>query len=296
MVARRFPAGARAAALTLVLVPLVVFGCSPRRETSTTAADSAAVPADTILGSAGPLHVDDGGSGGIPVVFVHAFSGNAGHWAAQLDHLRASRRAVAFDLRGHGGSTAPPDSTGYAVDSLASDIGAVLDGLDLDRVVLVGHSMGGSAAIDYAGEHPERVAGLVLVSTPGKSPAAQAKQVLAAMDADYGKTMDDFWARLLERAKPATKTRIEGEAHAISREASFALIRAIFAYDPTRALKAYPGPKLIVDTEGPDTPGSLHALAPDVPRKVIAGTSHWPQLDQPDEMNALLDEFLKGVQ
>jgi len=61
------------------------------------------------------------------------------------------------------------------------------------------------------------------------------------------------------------------------------------------ALKAYPGPVLIVDTAGNEGPGSIHALAPALPHKVIAGTSHWPQLDKPAEFNAILDEFLASV-
>src|SRR6266508_2399049 len=105
------------------------------------------------------LHVDDGGAGGVPVVFVHSFAGSSSHWSAQLVHLRKNRRAVALDLRGHGRS-APPRDNDYAIDSLAGDVAAVVDRLGLNRFVLVGHSIGGAAAIAYAGAHPERVAGL----------------------------------------------------------------------------------------------------------------------------------------
>jgi pimeloyl-ACP methyl ester carboxylesterase len=57
-----------------------------------------------VAGPSGSLHVDDGGSGGIPVVFVHSFAGSTEHWSAQLAHLRKTRRAVALDLHGHGQS------------------------------------------------------------------------------------------------------------------------------------------------------------------------------------------------
>ena len=56
-----------------------------------------------IMGPAGGLHVDDGGSGGLPVVFIHSFAGSAEHWTGQLDHLRRRRRAVALDLRARPG-------------------------------------------------------------------------------------------------------------------------------------------------------------------------------------------------
>src|SRR2546428_7158109 len=74
-----------------------------------------------VPGLAGPLSVDDGGRGGVPVVFVHSFGGTLSHWSAQLEHLRPHRRAIAFDPRGHGPSQAPPDLH-YSVDSLAADI------------------------------------------------------------------------------------------------------------------------------------------------------------------------------
>ena len=97
-------------------------------------------PRTTIQGSAGTLHVDDGGAsstGALPVLFVHAFGGNASQWTAQLAHLRPTRRAVAFDLRAHGAS-AVPVSGDYSVTAFANDIAAVADSLGLQRFVLVG--------------------------------------------------------------------------------------------------------------------------------------------------------------
>jgi pimeloyl-ACP methyl ester carboxylesterase len=250
--------------------------------------------AGAVYGTAGKIHVDDGGAGGVPVVFVHAFSGNSGHWAGTLAHLRATRRALAFDVRGHGQSAAPSPG-GYAVDSLAADIGAVADQLGLPPFVLVGHSLGGTAAAAYAGAHPERVAGLVLVSSPGPTPPEFAQKIVAQMEADYDSTMQGFWEDLLANAQPSTRARIESEKSSLSRETSLELIRAIFGNDPMPALRAYPGPVLIVDTAADGGPTSIHALAPAVPHRVIAGTSHWPQLDKPAEFEALLDEFLVEV-
>jgi pimeloyl-ACP methyl ester carboxylesterase len=238
--------------------------------------------------------VDDGGRGGLPVVLVHSFAGSSGHWAGQLAHLRPARRAVALDLRGHGRSQAPPPG-GYTVDGLAADIGAVADGLGLKRFVLVGHSMGGVAAAAYAGAHPDRVAGLVLVGTPGKNPPEQASKVLASMEADYDKVTEGYWTKLLAGAQPGVAGRVRSDMKKLPREPSMEIMTAIFAYDPLPALRAYSGPKLIVDTPHGEGPGSLHSQVPDVPRKVISGTSHWPHMDKPAEFNAILDDFLKTV-
>ena len=130
------------------------------------ACDDRSMSPTQVTGPAGALEVDDGGRGGLPVVLVHSLAGNSTHWTAQLEHLRRDRRAVALDLRGHGRSEPPKDGD-YTIAAMAGDIAAVVDTLGLDRFVLVGHSMGGGVALAYAGAHPDRVAGLVLVDPIG---------------------------------------------------------------------------------------------------------------------------------
>jgi pimeloyl-ACP methyl ester carboxylesterase len=282
--------GVRAAALSAAVIGAgIVSGCA-RKD----AHDTKGAPEAHVTGPEGRLHVDDGGQGGLPVVFVHSFAGSSGHWSAQLAHLRATRRAVAFDARGHGLSD-PPRSGSYAVSALAEDIAVVADGLGLKRFVLVGHSMGGSSAIAYAGAHPDRVASLVLVGTPGQSSPEQASRVMTSMQTDYEKVSDGYWKTLLAGAQPAVDARIRGDLTHVPREAALSIIGAIFAYDPLPALRAYPGPKLLVDTPHGEGPQSLHTQAPEIPRKVIEGTSHWPHMDKPDEFNRILDEFLANA-
>ena len=252
------------------------------------------MPLDSVEGPVAALHVDDGGAGEMPVVFVHSFAGSSAHWAAQLAHLRRNRRAVAFDLRGHGGS-APPRDGDYAVQSLAADIAAVVDRLLLKRFVLVGHSMGGAAAIAYAGAHPDRVAGLVLVGAPGKVPAEQARAIMTAIESDYEKVMRQYWDKLLAGAKRDVRAQVERDMASVPKESSLRIIRALFEFDPCPALQRYPGPKLILYTPSGDTPNDLQHLLPDLPHQSFADTSHWMQMDDPDEFNQVLDAFLASV-
>ncbi|HWP11518.1 MAG TPA: alpha/beta hydrolase [Ramlibacter sp.] len=245
----------------------------------------------TIAGPAGQLHVDDGGIDGLPLLLLHSYAGSSAHWKAQLAHLRRRRRALAMDLRGHGRSD-PPSSGDYSVPALAEDVAAVAQALALRRFVLVGHSMGGAAAAAYAGRHPGQVAGLVLAGAPGKSSGDQAQQIMGALRADYDKVMAGYWNSLLEGAEPPVREMLLSDMRGIGREASLAMIAAVFDFDPLPALARYPGPKLIIDTPHGDNPAALYRQLPEVSRKVIAGTSHWPHLDKPQEFNRLLDEFL----
>ena len=247
-----------------------------------------------IAGPAGTLVVDDGGRGGVPVVFLHSYAGSRAHWSGQLAHLRKTRRAIAIDLRGHGESSAPADRA-YSSSALAADVGAVVDALHLDRFVLVGHSMGGSAAIAYAGANPQRVAGLVLAGAPGRIPPEQASKIIASIEADYETVMAKFWDELLTNARPDVRARLLRERQSIGKADSIAIIRSLFADDPLPPLGRYPGPTLIVVTDGDDQPVDLHRLLPQLPTARIAGTSHWPHLDKPAEFEAVLDRFLATI-
>ncbi len=110
------------------------------------------------------LFVNDWGSGR-PVVLIHGWPLDADMWADQAVFLAEhGLRVVAYDRRGFGRSSQP--WSGYDYDTLASDLAAVMDGLDLRDAVLVGFSMGGGEVARYLSRHgPERVGKAALVSS-----------------------------------------------------------------------------------------------------------------------------------
>lgn len=101
---------------------------------------------------------------GRPVVFIHGWTLSSEIWRGQLDWFAGQGlRAVAYDRRGHGQSSRP--AAGYDYDSLANDLAALLDGLDLEDVVLVGHSMGAGEVVRYLARHgDDRIARVMLVA------------------------------------------------------------------------------------------------------------------------------------
>lgn len=108
------------------------------------------------------IHYKDWGSGQ-PVVFSHGWPLCGDAWDAQMVFLAANGfRAIAHDRRGHGRSDQP--FHGNDMDTYADDLAALIEALDLDRVVLVGHSTGGGEVVRYMGRHgTKRVAKAVLV-------------------------------------------------------------------------------------------------------------------------------------
>jgi non-heme chloroperoxidase len=101
---------------------------------------------------------------GKPVVFVHGWALNSEMWQYQMVHLAANGfRSVAYDRRGHGRSTDP--GRGYDFDTLADDLDAVIEQLDLHDVTLVGHSMGCAEIARYLARHgASRIARVAFVS------------------------------------------------------------------------------------------------------------------------------------
>ncbi len=245
------------------------------------------------------INVDDGGRGGLPVVFVHSLAGNASQWSMQLDHLRKERRAVAFDLRGHGQSD-PPSDGDYWVESLAKDIDIVARSLDLKQFVLVGHSLGASISIAYAGENPHRVRGLLLADPSGDGRALPDEIIepfLAALQSDdYQRTISDYWQTLLVGSGQVVVERVMKDLFATPKDVVAGAFRDSLLFDPVTMLQRYPGPKLSVISHLNNAPYSLHNLVSDLPFIKISGTGHWLQMDRPDEFNRILDQFLLSLE
>src|SRR5688572_19209747 len=113
------------------------------------------------------LWYTDSGGDGVPVVLLHANTGNADGFQYNIPALfDAGYRAIAFDRRGWGRSTANPD-TGPQPGTIADDLHALVEHLGLDRFHLVGVAGGGFAAYDYILWHPERVRSMVIAASGG---------------------------------------------------------------------------------------------------------------------------------
>lgn len=102
---------------------------------------------------------------GPDIVMIHGFLGNLAVWHLNIaPALRREFRLTTYDLRGHGYSEVTPN--GYAADDMARDLKALLDALEIERPVLVGHSFGADICLYFANLYPDRVSKIV-ASEPG---------------------------------------------------------------------------------------------------------------------------------
>jgi len=126
------------------------------------------------------FHRELGGSLLPAVVILHGMLGSSRNWQTAGRHLAEHRRVIALDLRNHGLS---PHAGTMTYEAMVADVLGWMDGQGLQRVELVGHSMGGKAAMLLACRHPQRVSGLVVVDISPKDYGGQAhRDEFAAMN------------------------------------------------------------------------------------------------------------------
>ncbi|HMG31149.1 MAG TPA: alpha/beta hydrolase [Jiangellaceae bacterium] len=133
------------------------------------------------------LGYEDAGTG-VAVVLIHAFPLSRAMFAAQVAGLADRARIVAPDLRGLGTSPGPGEDQ-PSIDTMADDVAALLDRLDLGPAVVAGVSMGGYVAMAMLRRHPDRVGGVVLMDTKASAddaPARENRERVAAAVLDNG--------------------------------------------------------------------------------------------------------------
>ena len=243
-----------------------------------------------VQGGAGRLRVSDGGTGDPVLVLVHGLGSELETWRPVLDRLRVSRRAIAYDQRGHGGSDPAPE---YSVDLLAEDLGRVVQALQLRKFSLVGHSFSGTVVSAYAAKHPEQVAGVVYVDAVGDASHAPAELKDCFRRQDEGMTpprlRESYQQELGPKAKPATREAVLDSSARMDLKAFAPLRASMAAFDGLTAARAYPGPRVAIVAEGNENPVSAAQL-PGARRVVIPNVSHWLMLDDPDATARAIEE------
>ncbi len=117
--------------------------------------------------------------------------------------------------------------------------------------------------------------------------------MLAALRSDvYQPTIEAYWSTLLTESRPEVRERVLADLRATPRATVIGFLEALLSFDPVTPLARYQGPRLSVITAANENPAALHALVPGLPSRKVEGTGHWVQLDRPELVDGMLDEFL----
>ena len=255
---------------------------------------------------------------GPALLFIHGILGSRRQWSRLVDKLDEDHRVLVPDLFGHGDSAKPVGD--YSLSAHAATLRDLLDHLRIDRVTLVGHSLGGGIAMQFFYLFPDRVDRLVLIGSGGwgrevnvilrSATLPGAEQVLSVV------ASASVLSKVQALGQLATKVgwRPGSDISAIwrgftslgdgeSRRAFLATTRSVIdiggqsisAHD--RIEEAPPVPILIVWGSKDRMIPAWHALSaqaavPHCRVELFEGAGHFPHLDDPDRFNAVLRDFV----
>jgi pimeloyl-ACP methyl ester carboxylesterase len=240
---------------------------------------------------------------------LHAGIANCSMWDPQFDHFSRAHRVIRYDMRGFGRTRAP------AMDySGRDDLDRLLDHLGVERVILLGCSMGGALALDYTLEHPERVAALVLIG-PGVSGFESALADVTGEEAQEAAYKAGDYERLIElelqmwvdgpgrgpdESDPAVRAQVRAmEVENLTVNTDGYSSRRL---DPPAVgrLHEINVPTLVIvgDGDQPDIVEAAHMLAREIKGAQLLelqNVAHVPNMERPAEVNLAIEDFLNGA-
>ena len=269
-----------------------------------------AIPLSAAAVDGAKVHWTSKGEAKQAVILVHGWTCDETSWDAQVPVLKQKYRVITLDLPGHGQSDPPKDGK-FSMAVFARAVEAVRAEAKVDKVVLVGHSMGTPVIREYARMYPQHVAGLVPVdgivligAPPGPPPQGKAVQGTgrgapdpAAMRGPEG--MKAREAMIRGMFTPATPAAVQQHVlkmmlappEATASGAMLATFDSANMNDfvtTVPVLGIYAGMPLA-------TPESVKKAFPNSEYVQVAGTGHFVMMERPDEFNRLLLAFLGKV-
>ncbi|MCS6844331.1 MAG: alpha/beta fold hydrolase [Caldilineales bacterium] len=244
------------------------------------------------------------GHGPQTVLFVHGGFATQRWWEPVANLLPAELyTAYRFDLPGHGESDPPADPDGYAVERLAATLAELVNGLGLDGLHLVGHSLGAAVALTYALAEPDRLRSLVLVSTPsvdGTPTPPEAMALLEQMRHDRPLLLQALASTMPARAPDALVQQLVDDALSQAPAAFTATAQALADWRlPLPALARLRLPVLLVcgDRDHIVERRVQERLLLSIPGannlEVFQGCGHTPLLERTEGFVAALRDFFE---
>ena len=261
---------------------------------------------------------------GPALLLLHGIGNNCQTWSGVIDRLAESHTVIAPDLLGHGASDKPRGD--YSIAAYANGMRDLLSVLDIEQATVVGHSLGGGIALQFAYQFPERCERLALVGSGGLGPELSAglraatlpgaELVLTALTGVSGplrlgfQTLDRIghvagWKRVRDLAEAGDALLALKDVEA--RRAFLRTLRgvadargqAVTALD--RLYLANAVPMLVIwGSRDPIVPArhaeTVRTLVPTARVEVFEGAWHWPHLDDPDRFCDVLLQFIASTE
>lgn len=260
------------------------------------------------MGGARIFYTDQGS--GDAAFLVHGWIGSGALWNLMTPWLAERFRVVVPDLPGHADSGIP-DGFAFTLDGFSGLLEEIRRALELARVSLVGHSMGGSICLHHAARHPDTVERLVLIDTPARAGALGWQARLPCAHRLAGLAYS-FWGPRIAAALIKSSVRhpdrlppdfLEGavmQASLLSKEALVETTRMLAKLALDSELAAVKAPVLIIHGDHdpsvkPEESERLRSVLARARLHVIPDCGHCPNYEYPDLVVGLVEDFMRGV-
>jgi 3-oxoadipate enol-lactonase len=238
---------------------------------------------------------------GIPLVFINALGTDLRIWDGVVPHLTDHFPVLRFDKRGHGLSDCPPAP--YSIHDFSTDLLGLLDQLDITQTILIGISVGGMIAMDFAASCPERVQALVLCDTaPIIGTAGMWNDRIQRLRAQGMESMAEailsrWFASTFKEESPAAYRGYYNMLTRMSVEGYTGTCEAIRDADLTAAARTIEAHTLILCGSAdvstpPDLVRGLLELMPNAEFQEIPGSGHSICIEQPGLIAKQIERFL----
>ena len=232
------------------------------------------------------------GNGAPALIFVHGWSRDRSYWQGQLEPFSRNFKVIAIDLAGHGESGLSRRS--WTTEAFGADVAAVVKKLNLQRVILIGHSMGSNVIAEAARQMPGRVAGLVLVDQYKNLGSGLTQEEVLAFAARLRTSFADSVASFVRRLFISTSDSALVErvaADMSSAPTAIALDALVFTLNYSRQMPHTLGelklPVIAInDTRRPTDVASLQRYG--VQAMIMPGVGHFLMMENPEGFNLLL--------
>ncbi len=250
------------------------------------------------------MNIVEAGSGP-SILLIHGLGWDHSLWNPTVERLAAHYHVIAADTRGHG-ATDKPDGP-YDMAMFAQDYAALADALGITGLCVIGLSQGGMVAQNLALLRPDLVASLVLVSTSCKSAPSLRDNMearIAAMEkigpeAAAGIAAESIFSPEWRAANSAALARFASWRSAMPSEPLNAATRALYEFNLSNDLPRIAVPTLVVAGQEdvltkPQGMEEIAALIPGAEYRLIPKSGHMIPVEQPEQLDALLDAFLRA--
>lgn len=248
-----------------------------------------------------PIAYEVHGEGTPALVFVHGWSCDRTYWKGQLEPFSRQFKVVAIDLAGHGESGL--GRAAWTMEAFGADVAAVAEKLGLQRVILIGHSMGGDVIAEAARKLPGRVASLIMIDvykqfhTPRST--EQVQVFVAAFRTNFAeKTRDLVRTMFVPSSDRSLVEQVAMDMSSAPPEVALGALESAFNYsrEMPRALQELKLPVIAINPDNSPTDiASMQHYGVEV--VIMSGVGHFLMMEDRERFNQLLrkviDKFIK---